>query len=104
MIVALWSVEALHTLRLREVTFRSICPDTTEVFRTWWDGGSQATRGSTSSLILFDPLPGERSTRRRWVGLEDLRKVDPRYRGYAGAMAKLRFADAAWWRARSATG
>jgi hypothetical protein len=94
-IVAIWSAEVLHTLRLREATFRSVCPDPGDEFGTWWDGTAPAGDGQKSTLILFDPLPGQRSTRRRWVGLDDLRTVDPRYRGYSDAVAKLRQADAA---------
>jgi len=94
-IVALWSAETLHTLRLRESTFRAVCPDPADDFGTWWDGTSPEGNGQKSTLVLFDPLPGQRSTRRRWVSLDDLRTVDPRYRGYADATAKIRLADAA---------
>lgn len=96
-IVALWSAEVLHTLRLREATFRSVCPDAPSAFETWWSGSIPANNENetVSSLVIFDPVPGQRSTRRRWVGLDDLRTVEPRYRGYADAVTKLRLADAA---------
>jgi transcriptional regulator with XRE-family HTH domain len=94
-IVALWSAEALHTLRLREASFRSVCPDPASDFGTWWDGTPPEGNGQKSTLVLFDPLPGQRSTRRRWVGLGDLHTVEPRYRGYSDATAKLRLAHAA---------
>jgi transcriptional regulator with XRE-family HTH domain len=94
-IVALWSSEALHSLRLREATFRAVCPDPPAAFVAWWSGTTPSGRGSTSSLVIFDPRPGQRSTRRRWVGLDQLRSVDPRYRGYADALERLRGASAA---------
>jgi transcriptional regulator with XRE-family HTH domain len=94
-IVALWSAEVLHLLRLREATFDSVCPDPAEEFGAWWQGTTREQEGQKSTLILFDPIAGQRATRRRWVGLEDLRTIDPRYRGYSDAVAKLRLADAA---------
>ncbi len=80
-VVALWSAEVLHALRLRESSFRSVCPDPPDAFAAWWKGDTPAGAGNTSALILFDPLPGLRASRRRWVGLDELRRVDPRYRG-----------------------
>ncbi len=80
-VVALWSAEALHTMRLREQTFRAICPDPPDSFAAWWAGSPPADGPLTSSLVIIDPLPGQRSTRRRWVGLDQLRSAGPRYRG-----------------------
>jgi transcriptional regulator with XRE-family HTH domain len=94
-LVVLWSAEALHTLRLREATLRSICADPPDDFGAWWDGRIPSEPRQSSALVIFDPLPGQRSTRRRWVGLDDLRSVDPRYRGYADTLARLRLGDAA---------
>jgi hypothetical protein len=94
-IVALWSAEVLHTLRLRHASFRAVCPDPAGEFGAWWEGNTPDLNGSKSTLVLFDPVEGRRSTRRRWVGLEDVRMVEPRYRGYADAVAKLRPVDAA---------
>ena len=91
-VVALWSSEVLHAVRLRDATFRALCPDATDGFGGWWRGEPPAS-GTTSTFVLFDPLPGKRSTRRRWVGLEDARRVDARYRGYADAADALRRAD-----------
>lgn len=93
--VALWSSEVLHTLRLRTETFRSVCPDPPDHFVHWWDGRPPSAPGTTSSLLIFDPLTGRRSSRRRWVGLDDLRTIDPRYRGYADALEALRRAGLA---------
>ena len=95
LIVALWSAEVLHTVRLRENSFRSVCPEPPDDFAAWWSGAAPASGGSTSSFILFDPLPARRSSRRRWVGLDDLGTVEPRYRGYADALDRLRSASAA---------
>ena len=89
-VVALWSSEILHSLRLREETFRSLCPDPADSFQAWWTGTPPAERRSTSSLVILDPLPGRRTSRRRWVGLDDIRTVVPRYRGYAEALSALR--------------
>jgi hypothetical protein len=94
-VVALWSAEVLHTLRLRHVSFRAACPDPAGEFGAWWEGNTPDPNGSKSTLMVFDPVEGRRSTRRRWVGLEDVRTIDPRYRGYADALAKLCLADAA---------
>ncbi len=88
-IVALWSAETLHTLRLRTQSFRSVCPAPTEAFDRWWSGVLPAT-GIASTLVIFDPVDGERSTRRRYVGLEELQRVRPRHSGYAAALEALR--------------
>jgi len=93
MVVALWSAEVLHTLRVREATFRSTCPDPPERFAAWWSGEPPPT-GKSSGLVIIDPMPGQRATRRRWVGLDRARDVEPRYRGYAEALAELRRAGA----------
>ena len=45
--------------------------------------------------MVFDPLPGVRRTRRRWIGLDDAARADPRYRGYAEALDALRAAGLA---------
>ncbi len=90
-VVALWSSEVLHTLRMREASFRSVCPDAPDGFGAWW-AGSRPVPGERSTIVLFDPLPGERRSRRRWVGLESVSSVEPRYRGYADALERLRTA------------
>lgn len=87
-VVALWSAEVLHALRLRTETFRSACPDGPEGFVAWWSG-SPPEPGVRASLVVFDPVTGMRSSRRRWIGLKDVRSVDARYRGYAEALAAL---------------
>jgi transcriptional regulator with XRE-family HTH domain len=93
-VVSLWSSEVLHSLRLRTETFRSACPDGVENFANWW-AGTPAARGERTGLVILDPLPGQRSSRRRWVGLDEVRAVDPRYRGYADALAALKAAGLA---------
>jgi transcriptional regulator with XRE-family HTH domain len=94
-VVALWSSEVLHSIRLREQTFRSLCPDATYGFEAWWSGTPPTEGGSTSSLVILDPLPGQRRSRRRWVGLDLVRSVAPRYRGYAEALSALQEAHVA---------
>ena len=93
-VVALWSSEVLHALRLRNATFRAVCPDPPDAFAAWW-AGEPPVRGSTTSMVVFDPLPGERRSRRRWISLDDATRAEPRYRGYADALAALRAAGRA---------
>jgi hypothetical protein len=95
-VVALWSSDVLHTLRLRTETFRTACPHPSVAFAAWWHGTTPAP-GVTSSLVVLDPLDGTRSTRRRWIDLEAAvdRSTDPRYRGYADALNALRRAGVA---------
>ncbi len=93
-IVALWSAEVLHALRLRTATFRAICPDGDGSFDAWW-AGHPPSQGMHSGLVVFDPLEGVRRDRVRWVGLEDVATVRPRYRDYAEALEALRKAGRA---------
>jgi transcriptional regulator with XRE-family HTH domain len=93
-VVALWSAEVLHTLRLREATLRSTCPDPPDRFAAWWSG-EPVPPGRSGSLVILDPVPGRRPSRRQWVGLEVASSIEPRYRGYADALAELRQAGAA---------
>ena len=90
-VVALWSAEVLHSLRLRTETFRTACPDPETAFAAWWSG-TPPPPGVTSSLVVFDPLEGLRSSRRRWITLDVAvdRSTDPRYRGYAAALESLK--------------
>jgi transcriptional regulator with XRE-family HTH domain len=94
-VVALWSAEVIHPLRMRGASFRALCPDDAAHFGAWWDGQSGPTPGKRSSLVIFDPLPGRRASRRRWVGFEAVATADPRYRGYADALSALRQAGLA---------
>jgi transcriptional regulator with XRE-family HTH domain len=90
-IVALWSSEVLHTLRIREASFRAICPDPVDRFAAWWSC-ERPDQGVSSVLVVLDPLATGRSDRRRFVGLDDALKVRPRWRGYADALEALRSA------------
>jgi transcriptional regulator with XRE-family HTH domain len=85
-IVALWSAEVLHTLRMRSETFRSACPDPLDAFEAWWDGRMPVEERATSTLVILDPKPGRRSA---FAGLAAVSTVRPRYRGYADAAALL---------------
>lgn len=85
-IVGLWSAEALHTLRLRQETFRAVCPDPPDAFEGWWRGDPPRS-GVTSSLIVIDPVAAGRQ--RLWVGFEDAMTARPRHRGYADMAARL---------------
>ena len=88
-IVALWSAEVLHVLWLRNESFRAACPDPPTDFHGWWAGVSKASRGVTSSLLLFDPSPDLREGR-RFATLDDALRVRPRYRDYADAIGRLK--------------
>ncbi len=92
-IVLLWSSEVLHTLRLRPETFRALAPDGAVPFEEWWSGSPSA--GLHTGLVVFDPVPGGRSDRRRWIDLEQALTVRPRYNGYADAVRALRDAGRA---------
>jgi hypothetical protein len=88
-VVALWSAEVLRSLRAHAASFGSVCPDALEAFEEWWIGCPPAA-GRRSILVVFDPMTGRRSDRRRWVGLAEVPGLRPRYRDYAGAAAELR--------------
>lgn len=81
-------------LRLRLATFAALAPDPTDAFARWWEGGTPSP-GVTSTLVLFDPLPGQRATRRRFVGLDEVGRVEARYRDYGEAAHALRRAGRA---------
>jgi transcriptional regulator with XRE-family HTH domain len=85
-IVALWSAEVLHTLRVRGETFRSACPDPLDDFEDWWAGRIPIGRRPTSTLVILDPSPGRRAA---FAGLAALPTLRPRYRGYADAAVRL---------------
>jgi hypothetical protein len=91
--VALWSSEVLHVLRRKQETFRSICPDPADALGAWWSG--QPPVGTSTTLVLFDPLVAAGSRRRAWIGLDQIAIARPRYRGYADALAELKRAGLA---------
>jgi transcriptional regulator with XRE-family HTH domain len=93
-VAALWSAEVLHAVRLRGASFAALCPDPLDAFAAWWDGQAPLD-GEASAFVLFDPLPGQRRSRRRWVGLAEVARVEARYRGYAQAADELRAAGRA---------
>lgn len=88
-IVALWSAEVLHVLRLRTESFRVACPDPATDFHGWWAGNPAASSGVTSSLLLFDPSSNVPDAR-RFATLDDLARLQPRYRGYTDAVTRLK--------------
>lgn len=99
MFAALWSADTLRSIRRHHASFESVCPDPTDAFERWWSG-DPPTRGRHATLVVFDPIEGKRSDRRRWVGLADLDGLRPKYRDYAGAAAAIEAGSGA----RSATG
>lgn len=88
-VAALWSSEVLHELRLHPASFRAVCPDPMDAFSAWWNGSGRLPVGVTSTLVLFDPIGGGRSDRRRFVGLDQADRARGRYRGYADALEAL---------------
>jgi transcriptional regulator with XRE-family HTH domain len=87
--VALWSSEVVHVLRLRTETFRAVCSEPIDDFATWWSGRPPVTHRPTSSLAVLDPLPARRELY-RFAGLDQALGARPRYAGYAEAAAALR--------------
>jgi transcriptional regulator with XRE-family HTH domain len=87
-LAVLWSSEVLHVLRLREATFRALCPSPLETFAAWWQG-SRSGDGSTSTLVILDPAANLSNRRPRYAGLDRLRSIGPRYRDYADAATVL---------------
>jgi transcriptional regulator with XRE-family HTH domain len=88
-VLALWSSEVLHEVRIHPASFRAVCPDPVDDFATWWSGTVPLPGAPTSTFALFDPIAGGRADRRRFVGLEAAAEVRPRYRGYADAVDAL---------------
>ena len=88
-IVALWTSEVLHALRLRTASFRAICPAQAEAFESWWSGEPPAI-GTTSALVVLDPLA--RGRQLAFAGLDRALAVRPRHRGYADVRAALQTA------------
>ena len=82
-----WTAECLRVVRLREATIRALGPDTTEAFAAWWEGGRPRAPGTTSTVILLDPVDRPRAS--AWVGLEDARTIRPRHAGYDALLDAL---------------
>lgn len=83
----LWSAEVLHSVRLRERTFRAFCPDDAAAFAGWW-AGEPPTGAVTATLVVLDPCASRRQ--RRFCSLDDGLRVRPRHRNYADAAQRLR--------------
>jgi transcriptional regulator with XRE-family HTH domain len=85
--VAAWTSEVLHSMRLHPGTFGALAPDPPSAFDDWWNGRPPA-HGSTSSMIVLDPLATGRL--RLWVDLATaLEGVRPRHRGYTELVTAL---------------
>jgi len=87
-LAALWSGEALHSIRLHRASFESVCPDGIEAFEGWWYGEPPAI-GNRAVLIAFDPARGGHRDRRCWRSSGDLVSIRPRYRDYSDAVERL---------------
>lgn len=88
-LVALWTTEVVHPLRLRFASFEALCPDGSMPFERWW-AGTPPEVGSTSCLVLLDPLAQGRQE--RFISLGRAMTSRPRYRGYAEVRALLQAA------------
>ena len=88
-IAALWSGECLRSIRAHRGSFAAVCPDPPDAFEQWWAGEPPA-QGRHSALVVFDPQPGQRRDRRRWLGLAEVEGARPRYRDYADAAEAFR--------------
>ncbi len=84
--VALWSAEVLHAIRLRHASFESLCPAPPGGFNAWWSG-EPPLGGTGSTLVVLDPLAAGRQ--RVYISLTEALTARPRYRGYADAAARL---------------
>jgi transcriptional regulator with XRE-family HTH domain len=85
-LVAAWSAEVLHVLRLRHASFRALCPAGTAEFDAWWAGEPPGS-GTSSALVVLDPLAAGRQ--RPYVSLDAALTARPRHRGYAEMAARL---------------
>jgi hypothetical protein len=85
-IVALWSSEIVHALRLRTESFRTLCPDSTQSVERWWSGEAPPT-GTSSTLVVLDPLAQGRQE--SFIDLDRALIARPRHRGYAEVRARL---------------
>jgi hypothetical protein len=79
----LWSAEVLHDLRLRTASFQAVCPDPLGPFLEWLAGRPPGS-GAFSILAVVDPLAWGRT--RAIAGIEDVRNIRARYRGYTDAL------------------
>jgi transcriptional regulator with XRE-family HTH domain len=87
-VVALWSAEVLHAVRLRPQSFRALGPDPATSFLSWWNSGLP-TQGVASCFVLCDPRSKVRE-RYRFATLDDALRVRPRFRDYDDAATSLR--------------
>ncbi|MBI3751884.1 MAG: helix-turn-helix transcriptional regulator [Chloroflexi bacterium] len=88
-LVAAWSAEVLHALRLRAATFQALAPDGEGPFEGWWQGAPPSS-GRHACLVVLDPVASGRQ--RLWIGLEAALGARPRHAGYAALAQRLRHA------------
>ena len=86
----LWSSEVLHAIRLRRATFEALCPDPVESLAKRGWRASRPGVGVTSALAILDPAAPPGTRRRTIVGIAEVDRAVPRYRGYADAAEALR--------------
>jgi hypothetical protein len=83
-----WTADCLHVLRLRGATIRSLGPDASNAFARWWDGARPVATGTTSTVVVFNPVGRPRVP--GWAALDSLGDTLPRHRSYADLMRELR--------------
>ncbi len=84
----LWSAEVLHAIRLRRATFDALAPEGPDALQAWLSG-DEPKPGTTSTLILLDPLVAPNERRRAWASAHEPPRREPRYRDYADAAEAL---------------
>lgn len=87
--VGLWSGEVMHSIRLRQESFASVCPDPVDGFAAWW-AGQLPQSGTSSTLLLLDPTAPAGGRRRTWIDRDALPAARPRFRDYREAAEALR--------------
>jgi hypothetical protein len=87
--VALWSSEVLHDIRIHPNTFRALAPDPAVAFETWWKGTPSPQSGGSTTFVLLDPFAVGRQ--RPFIDLETALRPSarPRVTGYAEAVGRL---------------
>jgi transcriptional regulator with XRE-family HTH domain len=88
-----WTAECLHVARTRGATIHSLGPDAPDAFARWWAGERPEAPGTTSTVVIVDPIVRPRAP--TWAALGEVRAVRPRYRDYAALLRELRGAGRA---------
>jgi transcriptional regulator with XRE-family HTH domain len=88
-----WTAECLHVVRIRGATIHSLGSDAPDAFARWWAGERPEAPGTTSTVVIVDPIVRPRAP--TWAALGEVGAVRPRYRDYADLLRELRRAGRA---------